>query len=294
MKVPTALVFGASGQDGFYLSELLRRKQITVVGVSRSGGDLIGSVGGAAFVESLVKQHRPDYVFHLAATSSDRHGALFQNHESISTGTLNILEAVRTHSSGSRVFLCGSGLQFRNEGLPINETTEFAATSPYAVARIHSAYLGRYFRSAFGMNVYLGYLFNHDSPRRSAGFVNKVIVDAVSRIARGSSEKLAIGNLEVRKEFGFAGDTVEAIWHLVNQDSVHEAVIGTGEAHSLREWAQYCFGRIGRRLEDHVVVKEGFTPSYQTLVSNPCVIRGIGWAPAVGFGELADMMMEQS
>jgi len=129
-----ALIFGANGQDGFYLNQLCGEKKIGVIGVSRSHSNWAqGSVSDFNYVENLIKKEQPEYIFHLAANSSTKHDALFENHETISTGTLNILESVKRHCPESRVFLTGSGVQFKNKGLPIKETDEFDANSPYSV-----------------------------------------------------------------------------------------------------------------------------------------------------------------
>ncbi len=287
-----ALIFGISGQDGHYLSELLRNKNIEVIGVSRSHGDSKGDVADYSFVESIIKHHRPNYIFHFAANSTTHHSALFDNHKAISTGTLNILECVRLHCPTVRVFLSGSAMQFKNEGIPIDEQTPFEASSPYSVARIQSVYAGRYYRSAFGLKVYVGYFFNHDSPLRSEKHVNQKIVSSVKRIANGSTEKLELGNIDVKKEFNYAGDVVEAVWTLINQETVFEAIIGSGEAHSIKEWVEYCFKKINRNWEDYVIIYHDFTPDYKILVSNPELIRSIGWQPKVDFYKLADIMME--
>lgn len=286
-----ALIFGASGQDGHYLTQLFNKENIEVVGVSRSQGGIKGDVGDYACVEGLIKQHRPDYVFHLAANSTTRHDALFDNHRTIETGTLNILESVRLHCPGTRVFLSGSAMQFANNGSPINEETPFEASSPYSVARIQSVYAARYYRSTFGLQVYVGYFFNHDSPLRTEQHVNQKIVLAVKRIAEGSDEKLVLGNIDVEKEFNFAGDVVEAVWTLVNQSDVYEAVIGCGETHSIKEWVETCFRRINKTWQDHVIVDQDFVPEYKVLVSNPQRIKSLGWTPKVGFVQLADLMM---
>lgn len=192
-----AFIFGANGQDGFYLNQLCVRKKIHVIGVSRSPGNWVqGNVSDFNFVENLIKKEQPDYIFHLAANSSTRHDALFENHETISTGTLNILESVRRHSPKSRVFLAGSGIQFKNNGLPVKETDEFEATSPYSIARIQSVYAARYFRR-LGLKVYVGYLFHHESPLRKPTHVSQMIAMAVKRIVQGSSEKITLGDVGI-------------------------------------------------------------------------------------------------
>ncbi len=281
-----ALIFGSGGQDGFYLKQLLRRERVEVVGVSRTT-DTIGDVADRPFVEQIIRSVRPEYIFHLAANSTTHHDALFANHDAISTGTLNILEAAFEHCPKSRVFLSGSAMQFKNSGEPINEETPFAALSPYAVSRIHSVYAGRYYRT-LSMRVYAGYLFNHDSPRRSPKHVNKLIADAARE---GTS--IEIGDAGVNKEFNFAGDIVEAIWLLVNQENVFEAVIGSGRAHSIQEWIDICFRLSGRNWHDHISEKPDFKPEYQTLVSDPARIMSLGWRPKVDINGLARIMMEE-
>ncbi len=144
-----AIIFGASSQDGFYLQQLLMRQDVETVCVSRSAAKdfIIGDVADWQFVENAVEHHKPDFVFHLAANSTTRREAVFDNHAAISTGAINILEAVYRHSRRARVFLSGSAVQFKNSGKPIDENTPFAPLSPYAVSRIHSVYAGRYYRS---------------------------------------------------------------------------------------------------------------------------------------------------
>ncbi|AFV24573.1 NAD-dependent epimerase/dehydratase [Methanolobus psychrophilus R15] len=287
-----AIIFGINGQDGYYLTQLLTLNRVDVIGVSRSHGYIKGDVADYSFVESIIKHHQPDYVFHFAANSTTAHSALFDNHNAISTGTLNILECVRLHCPKTKVFLSGSAMQFKNEGVPIDEQTPFEANSAYSVARIQSVYAGRYYRSAFGLQVYVGYFFNHDSPLRSERHVNQKIVSAVKRIANGSSEKLKLGNIDVKKEFNYAGDVVEAVWILINQDTVFEAMIGSGIAHSIREWVEYCFKKVNKNWEEHVIINHEFVPEYEMLVSNSELIRSIGWKQKVDFYKLADMMME--
>jgi GDPmannose 4,6-dehydratase len=287
-----AIIFGVSGQDGQYLSQMLRGKSIEVIGVSRTNADISGDIANPEFVENVIKRFEPDYVFHFAANSTTRHAALRDNHAAISTGSINLLESIREFSPKSRVFLSGSAMQFENSGEPIDEQSPFSPNSAYSVARIHSIYAARYYRLTFGLKVYVGYYFNHDSPLRSEKHVNQKIVQAVKRIARGSSEKLILGNIEVRKEFNFAGDAVKATWCLVNQDDVFEAVIGSGNAYSIKDWVDYCFTSIDKDWRDFVVLQQDFVSEYETLVSNPSLIKSLGWVPEVDFYGLANLMLD--
>jgi GDPmannose 4,6-dehydratase len=287
-----AIIFGANGQDGYYLTQLLLQQQIDVIGISRSGNFIHGDVADYAFVELQIKQHQPDYIFHFAATSTTHHDALFSNHGAISTGTLNILESVKLHSIHTRVFLSGSAMQFKNEGTPISETSPFEASSAYSVARIQSVYAARYYISSFGLKVYIGYLFNHDSFLRTEKHVNKKITVAVNKIKKGNTQKLLLGNIDIKKEFNFAGDIVEAMWILVNQDKIHEAVIGSGKAYSIKEWLTCCFEKNNLIWQDFVDIKKDFLPEYEILVSNPALIMSLGWQPKTNFYQLAHNMLD--
>jgi GDPmannose 4,6-dehydratase len=288
-----AIIFGASGQDGHYLMQLCKHKQIDPIGVSRSRIGVKGDVSDYKQVEQLIIEHKPAYVFHVAAKSTTWHDALFENHETISTGTLNILEAVKKHHPASKVFLTGSGVQFLNKGQPISETDAFEASSPYSVARIQSVYAARYYRT-LGLKAYVGYLFHHESPLRKPNHVSQMIALAAQRIAKGSSEILELGDISVEKEWTFAGDIVKGIFALVEQDVVFEAVIGSGETYSIENWLEQCFAIIGRDWHDHVRLREGFTPEYKRLYSNPSTMRKLGWSPTVSFHELAEMMVRGS
>jgi GDPmannose 4,6-dehydratase len=286
-----ALIFGASGQDGHYLAEVCRAEGVTPIGVSRSGtAGIRGDVASFEQVRTLVRESRPDFIFHLAARSTTRHDALFENHETISTGTLNVLEAARLHAPGARVFITGSGVQFVNSGAPISERDPFAATSPYAVARIQSVYAARYFRS-LGQPVYVGYLFHHESPLRKPGHVSKTIALAAARIAAGSGEQVELGDLSVEKEWTFAGDVARAILTLVRQEAVLEAAIGSGVSRPIRDWVEVCFRAVGKDWQNHVRTREQFVPEYGRLVSDPTTIRSLGWEPRLGFEALARMMV---
>jgi GDPmannose 4,6-dehydratase len=286
-----ALIFGANGQDGYYLNELCREKGIAAVGVSRKGKWVHGDVARYEDVERLIREYLPDYVFHLAASSTTRHDALFENHETISTGTLNILEAVKKHCPSAKVFITGSGVQFINEGNPISENDVFEGNSPYSVARIQSVYAARYYRS-MGIRTYVGYLFHHESPFRKAHHVSKMIALAVKRIAAGSDEVLELKDISVEKEWTFAYDVTKGILALVEQDEVFEAAIGSGKAYSIEYWLEKCFDVIDKDWRKYVQKLAGFkTIEYKRLVSDPATMNRIGWFPAVGVSELAEMMV---
>jgi len=286
----TILLFGASGQDGYYLSALLSEKGIKVIPISRSEGYVQTDIADYINTRELIRQHQPDYIFHLAANSTTRHDVLFENHATISTGTLNILEAVKTCSPHSKVFISGSGLQFRNEGHPIKESDPFDAKDAYSVSRIHSVYAARYYRS-LGVRTYVGYFFNHDSPRRTQRHISRMIADKVVDISRGKDTLIEIGDMSVKKEWGFAGDIVAAIWTLVQQNEVFEAVIGTGQAYSIQEYVEACFAAIKKDWRQYVQAKTGFRAEYSQLVSDPATIFSLGWRPATDFSGLVKMML---
>jgi GDPmannose 4,6-dehydratase len=288
-----AIIFGASGQDGFYLTKLLHAKSIEVITVSRSENFLQTDISNFEEVSLLIQNTQPDYIFHLAANSTTRHDALFENHQTIATGTLNILEAVKQFSPHTKVFISGSGLQFLNTGNPIKETDPFVANDAYSISRIQSVYAARYFRS-LGVKTYVGYFFNHDSPLRSERHVTKMISEAAKRIAAGSNEKLEIGDMSVVKEWSFAGDIVEGIWLLVNQDKIFEANISSGEGHSIQEWVKECFEIIGKDYKDYVVENNNFKSSYKKLVSDNSLIKSLGYSADVTFSELAKMMIREN
>lgn len=286
-----ALIFGFHGQDGHYLKKLLLSKSVEVVTVSRHEADIIGDVKDFSFVEEVIQKHVPNFIFHLAANSTVAHKAIFDNNNAVSNGTVNILEAVYRYKVACKVFLAGSAMQFKNEGTPINELTQFDPSSPYSVARIHSVYLARYYREHCSVRVYVGYLFNHDSPLRTERHFNQKIVQAAIRIKNGEHLTLDLGDLSIRKEFNFAGDVVEAMWCLVNQNDKFEAVIGCGVTHSLQDWVEYCFERLGLNWRDHVVSQVPFKNDYKCLVSDPSLMMSLGWRPRVSMEKLADLML---
>ena len=287
-----AIIFGITGQDGYYLNKLLKNNGIEVIGVSRTNTKWItGDIADCDFVNNLIEWQQPEYVFQFAANSTMHHGALYENHAAITTGTINLLEAIKNYCPTTKLFIPGSALQFKISDEPINENTPFHADSPYALARINSVYATRYFREQFNIKAYIGYFFHHDSPLRSERHVNQKIAQAVRRIGEGSDEKLILGDITVRKEFNFAGDIMEAIWIMINQNNIFEAVIGSGETYSIEQYLQYCFDLIGKKWQDYVEIDKSFISPHQCIASDPKLLKSLGWRPAINLKTLAKMMI---
>jgi GDPmannose 4,6-dehydratase len=285
-----ALILGSAGQDGHYLAQQCRGRGMEVIGASRSAATVC-DVSSWSCVEELVRQHRPDLLFHVAGTSTTSHDAVFENHQAIATGAVNVLEAVERHSPETKVFITGSGLQFRNDGTPISENQPFHAGSSYALARIHSVYAARYYRER-GVRAYVGYLFHHESPLRKKAHVSQKVAQAVKRIAGGSREVLELGDLDVEKEWTFAGEVVAGILTLLDQDTVMEAVIGSGRAHSIRSWVELCFGWFDLDWRKYVRSVDGFKCEYPRLVSDPALIRSLGWSSELDLTDLCRLMLQ--
>ena len=288
----TVIIFGANGQDGYFLTMLLKQQGYTVKGVSRSGENKGTDITKYQEVVELIKNTQPVYIFHLAANSTTRHDALFENNDTIGTGTLNILEAVKNFSPATKVFISGSGLQFKNNNAPIKETDEFEARDAYSVSRIHSVYSARYYRK-LGLKIYIGYFFNHDSPQRTERHMAKKIAAFAKRIQNGSEEKLEIGDISVIKEWTYAGDVVKGIWTLVQQDDILEANIGSGMGYSIEDWLTACFNHIGKNWKEYITLKNDFISEYKQLVSDSSLIFSLGWKPELSFDQLAQMMVDK-
>ncbi|MEJ0081042.1 MAG: GDP-mannose 4,6-dehydratase [Puia sp.] len=288
----SALIFGVNSQDGQYLKKIIENKGVRTLGVSRSEGNWIrGDIGNRDFVSDIIKSEKPDVVFHLAANSSTKHSALFENHDTISTGTLNLFESVKNHSPNTKVFITGSGVQFKNKGSAISENDDFEASSPYSIARIQSVYAARYYRT-LGIRSYVGYLFHHESPLRKGHHVSKLIAEKVNKIANGAEDKIALGDISIRKEWAYSHDIALGIYTLINQDDIFEAAIGTGKAYSIQDWLEVCFNLVGKDWKSFVETNESnFKAEYKLLVSDPSTINKLGWFPQTSFEELAKIML---
>lgn len=286
-----AIIFGINGQDGYYLRKLLQDKHYEVIGISRSEGDwLRGDISDFKFVDDLIKTNQPEFVFHFAANSTTKHEVLYENHDSIATGTLNILESVKNNSHKTKVFLSGSALLFKNEGKPIKETDEFDPRDIYSVQRIYSVYTARYYRK-LGIKVYIGYFFHHDSPLRPERHLNMKIIAAAKRIKAGSNEYIEIGNPEVIKEYNHAADLIQAIWILVNQENIYEAVIGNGKGYSVYRWIEECEKIMSIELISKIKIDPQFKTPFSSLVCNPSTLHQIGWRSNNSIHKLAKDMI---
>ena len=290
-----ALIFGANGQDGFYLQRILASKGVETIGISRKHSDhpfiRQGNITDFESTEKLIHEHQPDYIFHLAANSTTRHDALMENHETISTGTLNILEAARRHSFHSKIFITGSGVQFKNTGAPIKETDPFQANNAYSISRIQSVYAARYFRT-LGMRTFVGYLFHHESPFRKEHHVAKMIASHVIGVSQGGKTKIKLGDILVKKEWAFAEDISEGILALVEQDTVYEATIGTGIGYTIQDWISVCFNLIQKNWQDYIEFSDpNFQAEYKSLISEPSTIHGLGWSAKTSLEKLAEIMI---
>lgn len=285
-----ALIFGANGQDSYYLSKKFLLKGITPIAISRNNLGVRGDVSSFREVQTLVRELRPYYILHLAANSTTNHNSLFENHSTIATGTLNILEAAKRYAPQAKIFITGSGVQFINKNNPISETDPFDANSAYAVARIQSIYAARYYRT-LGLRTYVGYLFHHESPLRKAHHISQRIIHLVKRIIAGQYEPMILGDVQVRKEWTFAGDISEGILTLLEQDQVFEATIGSGVAYSIKDWLELSFKKINRDWQNFIILDKEFIPEYKLLVSNPKTINNLGWSPKINIVELNNIML---
>jgi len=278
-----ALICGVSGQDGAYLAKLLLEKGYDVYGTSRdaqmssfSNLKSLGiydsvvicsmSLNDFRSVLQTISAINPDEVYNLAGQSSV--GLSFElpveTHESISIGTLNLLEVIRFLDRPIRLYNASSGECFGDTGVGIlaNERTQMKPMSPYAVAKAAAFWQVANYRDAYGIFACSGLLFNHESPLRPVRFVTKKIISAAARISAGSDETLTLGNLKIWRDWGWAPEYVEAMWKMLQQDSAEDFVIATGQSHSLEDLVAEAFRQVGLDWHDHVVVdKRFFRPS---------------------------------
>jgi GDPmannose 4,6-dehydratase len=315
--MPRALITGITGQDGLYLSELLLSKGYEVFGLIRGQNNpkeelvhqtvpgvtlLSGDLQDLSSLLRAMEQASPDEVYNLGAISyvaySWEQAALTSAVTGM--GVLSMLEAVRLWAHGNldkvRFYQASSSEMFgKVQAVPQSESTLLWPRSPYGVAKVYGHYMTINYRESYGMHASSGILFNHESPRRGPEFVTRKVSQAVARISRGLQSELRLGNLDARRDWGFAGDYVEAMWLMLQQDSPDDFVIGTGETHSIRELVEVAFGHVGvDDWERHVVIDpQFFRPAeVDLLIADPAKARNkLGWKPTVAFHELVSMMV---
>jgi len=313
MSKKTALITGVTGQDGSYLAELLLDKGYRVCGMVRRSStenhqriehlrdrielyqaDLLDQTSLAAVLD----QARPDEVYNLAAMSfvptSWKQPVLTA--EFTAVGVTRLLDALCHICPRARFYQASSSEMFGKVlETPQRETTPFYPRSPYGVAKVYGHYLTVNYRESYDLFACSGILFNHESPRRGLEFVTRKITHAVARIRLGLARELRLGNLEARRDWGFAGDYVRAMWLMLQQDQPDDYVVGTGETHSVGEFAQIAFSHVGLNWRDHVVVDPAFyrPAEVDLLLADPTKTRRqLGWLPEVDFEGLVRMMVD--
>jgi GDPmannose 4,6-dehydratase len=313
-----ALVTGITGQDGLYLSELLLSKGYEVYGLIRGQNnpkaELVRSVvpdvrllnGDITDLSSLIRAlstAQPDEVYNLGAVSFVAYS--WENARLTSDvtglGVLNVLEATRLHAgedlSKVRFYQASSSEMFgKVQDVPQRESTLLWPRSPYGVAKVYGHYMTINYRESYGMHASSGILFNHESPRRGPEFVTRKITQAVARISLGLQESISLGNLDAKRDWGFAGDYVEAMWLMLQQEQADDYVVATGETHSIREFLQIAFAHVGI---DDWQGKVSQDPRFlrpaevDLLIGDPTKAREqLGWQPKVGFEDLVRMMVD--
>ena len=322
-EAPRALITGITGQDGSYLAEFLLAKGYEVHGIIRRASlfntDRIdhlyqdphdegvriflhhGDLTDGAGLRRILDQVAPQEVYHLGAQS---HVAVsfdqpLYTFDVVASGTLRLLEAIRDvcgkDAGAVRVYQAGSSEMFGLAPAPQNEDTPFHPRSPYAVGKVAAHHLATNYREAYGLFIANGILFNHESPRRGETFVTRKVTRAATRIKLGLQDRLFLGNLDSVRDWGFAGDYVEAMWLMLQQDAPDDFVIATGESHSVRELVKLAFGSLNLDWEAHVEIDPRyFRPTeVDRLEGDPSKATEIlGWRPRVSFEELVGMMVD--
>jgi len=321
--MPRALVTGITGQDGSYLAELLLEKGYEVHGIVRRASTFntdridhlyadphesgtrfrlhFGDLSDGASLRRIIREVQPDEIYNLGAQSHVR--VSFDQPEyttdSIAMGTLRLLEAVRdevlAEDKKIRLYQAGSSEMFGATSPPQSEATPFYPRSPYAVSKLAAHWFVVNFREAYDLFLCNGILFNHESPRRGETFVTRKITRAVGRIKAGLQDKLYLGNLDSKRDWGFAGDYVDAMWRMLQHDRPDDFVIATGEAHTVREFVEEAFGCVDLDWQKHVA----FDPRYlrptevDYLLGDPTKAREVlRWTPTVKFKALVRMMVD--
>jgi GDPmannose 4,6-dehydratase len=321
--VKKALITGVTGQDGSYLAELLLAKGYEVHGIVRRASSFnterlrviyqdphedhprfmlhYGDLADGTVLRRILERVAPDEVYNLGAQSHVK--VSFEEPEYsadvVAVGTLRLLDSVADFVGRTgkdvRFYQAGSSEMFGATAPPQNEQTPFYPRSPYAVSKVAAHWYAVNYREAYNLFICNGILFNHESPRRGETFVTRKITRAVGRIREGLQDKLYLGNLDARRDWGFAGDYVEAMWLMLQQDEPDDFVVATNEAHSVREFVSLAFSHSGLDWQDHVVIDPRyFRPTEVDYLQGDAskARQRLGWQPRVTFEELVRMMVE--
>jgi GDPmannose 4,6-dehydratase len=313
MAKKRALITGITGQDGSYLAEYLLEQGYDVIGMIRRSStvnferihhiqDKVTLVAGDLLDEvsmiHLLREHRPSEVYNLAAQSfvqTSFSQPVFTG-EVTGLGVTRILDAVRVVDPGIRFYQASSSEMFgKVQAVPQTETTPFYPRSPYGVAKLYGHWITVNYRESYDMYACSGILFNHESPRRGLEFVTRKITNAVARIKLGKDKELRLGNLDAKRDWGYAKDYVRAMHLMLQQDTADDYVVSTGETYSVRRFCEIAFGHVGLNYQDYVVIDERFyrPAEVDLLVGDPAkAATKLGWKPEVSFEQLVTMMVD--
>ena len=311
--MPTAIVTGVTGQDGSYLADFLLSKGYQIIGMVRRSSTVTfgriqhiqddieiiqGDLHDQSSLVSLIEEYRPDEVYNLAAQSfvptSWKQPVL--TGEVTALGVTRLLEAIRLVKPDTRFYQASSSEMFgKVREVPQTEATPFYPRSPYGVAKVYGHWITVNYRESYNLFACSGILFNHESPRRGLEFVTRKITHGVARIKLGLAHELRLGNLESRRDWGYAGDYVEAMWRMLQQETSDDYVVCTGVTHSVREFCKAAFDHVGLNYEDYVVQDPRFyrPAEVDLLVGDPKLAHEkMGWQPKVSFERLVEMMVD--
>ena len=308
-----AFITGVTGQDGSYLAEILLEKDYDVYGMVRRSstfnrsridhlqGELelvYGDLGDSSVLNQLMRTIRPDEVYNLGAQSHVRVSFDIPEYSAdvVGVGALRLLDAIREGDLRCRFYQASSSEMFgKATEVPQSESTPFHPRSPYAVAKVYAYWITRNYREAYGMYAVNGILFNHESPRRGENFVTRKITLGLGAILRGETNELRLGNLEAKRDWGYARDYMEGAWRMLQQDAADDYVLATGETHSVQDFLEEAFSYAGLEWRDYVAIDPRyFRPAeVDLLIGDYAKARSeLGWEPTVRFGELVRMMVD--
>lgn len=314
-----ALITGITGQDGSYLAELLLSKGYEVHGLIRRSSTFntgridhiyqdphipgtklhlhYGDLSVSGQMADLIYNIQPDEIYHLGAQSHVRVSFDMPEYTGDVTGlgTVRLLEAIRKTGVKAKFYQASSSEMFGSAPAPQNEQTPFEPRSPYAAAKVYAYWVVKNYREGYNIFASNGILFNHESPRRGETFVTRKITRTATRIKLGLQDKLYLGNLEAKRDWGFAGDFVESMWLILQQDKPDDFVIATGENHSVREFAEKVFEKLNLDYREYIEIDQRYfrpTEVDALLGDSTKARKKLGWKPKVGFDQLIDMMIE--